>query len=302
MSARFDVLRLTLRAAARGVCARCATGWRQQVKSRSPAPLSCRRQRGLRHPPRSSPRVPHGPLRQRSGQAAGELCTVHPAPAPSQRGKPFPCAPSRTRAVATAPYSAQRPPGASPPSSTALSPSSRTPIRRAARWSRLTVATTPGPAARGSRPRRASSIPSVSPAPHPSGPPTAPPTPRARAPGACWCHQCAPTARRRRAAPRSPHPLPPSSRGAVQPGARHGISPRAGQDRASWRWPVRPHFLHRPHASPVRPSPPHSPPPPLTHPPPLRTHKCRFQNWLLKYGPPNFPSFRNVWQSETFPG
>ena len=32
----------------------------------------------------------------------------------------------------------------------------------------------------------------------------------------------------------------------------------------------------------------------------IRTHKCRFQNWLLKYGP-NFPSFRNVWRSETFP-
>jgi hypothetical protein len=30
-------------------------------------------------------------------------------------------------------------------------------------------------------------------------------------------------------------------------------------------------------------------------------HKCRFQNWPLKCGP-NFPSFRNVWRSETFPG
>ena len=30
----------------------------------------------------------------------------------------------------------------------------------------------------------------------------------------------------------------------------------------------------------------------------IRTHKCRFQNWPLKCGP-NFPSFRNVWRSET---
>src|SRR5207248_2191361 len=33
----------------------------------------------------------------------------------------------------------------------------------------------------------------------------------------------------------------------------------------------------------------------------VRTHKCRFRNWPLKCGP-NFPSFRNVWRSETFPG
>ena len=33
----------------------------------------------------------------------------------------------------------------------------------------------------------------------------------------------------------------------------------------------------------------------------IRTHKCRFQNWPLKCGP-NFPSFRNVWRSETFLG
>jgi len=29
--------------------------------------------------------------------------------------------------------------------------------------------------------------------------------------------------------------------------------------------------------------------------------QMRFQNWPLKCGP-NFPSFRNVWRSETFPG
>jgi hypothetical protein len=32
----------------------------------------------------------------------------------------------------------------------------------------------------------------------------------------------------------------------------------------------------------------------------IRTHKRRLQNWPLKCGP-NFPSFRKVWRSETFP-